>query len=201
MGSGPNSSKANFFAARFKSLGVDVTIPDYNLPDFENLTVSRIVCQTLDLIDDNEEIILMGSSLGGFAAAHAAEKKTQIIKTILLAPAFQLATRRVTQLTKDEIKAWRKNGSREYFHYGYNKSLPLNYAFHADALSLEKKKFRRQLPCLIFHGIKDEIVPYEVSINYLKENTQAQLVLLNSDHQLGDVTDIMWRYVRVFLDI
>lgn len=201
MGSSPKSSKAQFFAKKLRAKKAKVVIPDYNLPDFTTMTVSRIIEQTLQLIPKKEKAVLIGSSLGGYAAAHAAELSKLVTQVVLFAPAFRLASRKVMDMSAKQIKDWAKSGTQDYMHHGYDKQVPLNYLFYKDALELGKKSFERQVPTLIFHGINDTVVPYSVSIDYLQKNPKAHLMLLNSDHQLGDVTDAMWAYTEKFLKL
>ena len=72
--SSAQSSKAAFFRSKLSAHGVEVHTPDFNLPDFSTLTVSRMLGQVQDAIQvlPPGPVTLIGSSLGGFVAVHAA---------------------------------------------------------------------------------------------------------------------------------
>lgn len=199
MGSSPLSGKAQFFKKKFSLKKIPITIPDYNLPDFTTLTVTRMVEQTLSLIQKKQKYVLVGSSLGGYAAVHVAEKSPSVQKLVLLAPAFELS--RLSKLSPQEKEQWKKNKYRMYFHHAYEKEVPLAYSFAQDAKKVDKINLNRNIPCLIFHAFEDNVVPYSVSLRYSQKNPMAKLILLHGDHQLSAVKEEIWQYMEIFLDI
>ena len=72
--SSPDSSKAAFFAERFAGHGVTFLCPDLNQPAFATLTVTRMLQQLDAQISalPPTDVVLIGSSLGGFVAVEAA---------------------------------------------------------------------------------------------------------------------------------
>ncbi len=90
--SGPQSSKAQFFRARFEELGVPFEIPQLDEGNFETLTVSGQLA-VIDRAVRGEPVTLMGSSLGGYLAALYASRHPNVEKLVLLAPAFQFPSR------------------------------------------------------------------------------------------------------------
>ena len=72
--SSAQSSKAQFFAGKFAELGIPLVAPDLNAPDFGTLTVTRMLDEVGTVLAQGEPgpVVLMGSSLGGFVAWHAA---------------------------------------------------------------------------------------------------------------------------------
>ena len=91
--SSPRSSKAEFLARQYAARGLTLHTPDFNLPDFSTLTVSRMLQQLEERIRvmPPGEILLIGSSLGGFVAVEAAARAVNqarhpISRLILLAP-------------------------------------------------------------------------------------------------------------------
>src|SRR5688572_7467401 len=88
--SSPRSAKAQDLRDRFQSLGIELTIPDLNHPDFTHLTLTRQLEQVVALLPaDATPVTLIGSSFGGLTAAWAAQTHPQIQRLVLLAPAFQ----------------------------------------------------------------------------------------------------------------
>src|ERR1700682_559819 len=68
--SSPQSTKAQFFSERLAARGLTLHCPDFNQPDFSKLTVSRMLqaIETGIAALPPGDVILIGSSLGGFVA-------------------------------------------------------------------------------------------------------------------------------------
>src|SRR5438270_3120218 len=96
--SGPQSSKARFFAQKLAEEGIDVEIPQLDCGDFRNLTMTRQV-DVLERAVGGRPAILMGSSLGGYLAAWYAARHEEVEKLVLMAPAFQFLRRWRERLT------------------------------------------------------------------------------------------------------
>jgi uncharacterized protein len=188
--SGPSSKKAAFFRDRIPSLEV----PDLAAGDFEHLTISG----QLKLIEDlahGERVALIGSSLGGYLAALYAARHPEALKLVLMAPAFGFVRR---WAAAPEAEDWRKTGYLEVYHYGENRTCQLSYQFIEDALLYEDFPDCRQ-PALIFHGLNDDTVPARVSSEFAATHPNARLHLLDSDHELLDVLEIIWQGTEPFL--
>jgi pimeloyl-ACP methyl ester carboxylesterase len=196
--SGPNSSKAQFFKQRFHEIGVPIEIPRLDGGDFQALTLTgqlRIIDETVA----NQPAILFGSSLGGYLAALYAARRPELIeKLVLLAPAFQFPSRWRKRYSADELDRWRREGSTPVFHYGENRVLHLGYQFLEDSSRFEEEPDARQ-PILIFHGTKDDVVPYVVSETFCASHPDARLHLMDSGHELTNVLNPMWEAVEDFL--
>ena len=188
--SGPASKKAAFFRERIPSLEV----PDLAAGDFEHLTISG----QLKLIDDlarGERVALMGSSLGGYLAALYAARHPEAVRLVMMAPAFGFARR---WAAAPESEGWRKTGYLEVYHYGEKRTCHLSYQFIEDALGYEDFPDCQQ-PALIFHGLNDDTVPPRVSSEFAARHPNARLRLLDSDHELLDVLEIIWKGTEPFL--
>src|SRR5262245_57885999 len=100
--SSPASSKARRFARELSTRGIGFSCPDFNEPAFETLTVTRMLEQTRAAVAAAGEgpVALVGSSLGGFVAVHAAvrDETHKIDRLVLLAPAFDFGGNRLRQL-------------------------------------------------------------------------------------------------------
>src|SRR5260221_13479533 len=88
--SSAHSGKATYLGQRLRARGVDVRIPDLNLPDFSTMTVTRMLEQTRALIEAaTAPVTLIGSSLGGFVAGNAAGRwARRVKKLVVIAPAL-----------------------------------------------------------------------------------------------------------------
>lgn len=199
--SSPESSKAQFFNKKFQQKGIELFIPDLNEPTFSTLTISRMKRQVGAQIKKSKSVIIIGSSLGGLTAALLAQRYKNVRAIILMAPAFEISTRRVSGLSKRELEQWSKKGYRNHMHYAHNKEYPLHFKFSEDAAKQDAISLKRKVPALVFHGINDTVVPYEVSVRYLeKQGVNVRLFLLSSDHSLGNSLEIMWAHTTAFLD-
>src|SRR4051812_29487541 len=115
--SGPTSSKGQFIGDRLRERGIELRIPDLNAPAFFDLTVSRMLAQ-IDALAEGEDLVLFGSSLGGFAAATwAATRPDRTRALVLLAPAFDLAPRWAARMDPGELERWRRSGRHAFDHY------------------------------------------------------------------------------------
>ena len=197
--SGPSSGKAQFF--KQKLLPNEVIIPDLNMDDFPNLTLSRQLNQVGKLVEQAPDpVIMFGSSMGGLTALLLAEKYSNIAKIILLAPAFRMSG---LWANGDAVKLqqWKDTGQTSLMHYAYNSELRLNYSFYNDLFKHDDINFKRGLPVLNFHGIHDEAVPVEYSREYQSTHQQCTLFELDDDHGLGNSLDFMWNKVKIFCNL
>ncbi len=201
--SGPNSQKGRFLEARFREKGIELLRPDLNSGDFEHLTISRQMAVVQEVLDaaGEEQVVLLGSSLGGLLALLAAEKNPRVRRLVLLAPAFRFVERHLTRFTTREMERWKKEGFLELYHFHYQEYRKLSYALVEDAQKYRDLNFTRQLPVVIFHGLRDESVPYLLSVEYLQHHPMADLILLPSDHSLLDKLEVIWDYLCAFLHI
>ena len=141
------------------------------------------------------KVSLIGSSLGGYLAALYASRHAEVEKLVLLAPAFGFA-RRWAEM--EDTTAWRRTGYKEVYHYGQGRMCRLSYQLMEDALRYEDFPSFTQ-PALVFHGTLDDVVPAKFSQEFAATHVSAQLHLLNSDHELLDALDEIWRKTEPFL--
>lgn len=196
--SGPQSSKAQFFRARFEARSVPFEIPQLDEGDFETLTVTgqlRVIDQSVR----GETVVLMGSSLGGYLAAAYAARHTNVEKLVLLAPAFQFPSRWRKRFAGEEMAEWQRTGTKPFFHYAFKSERLLGYRFVEDAAQFEDVPDFHQ-PALILHGTRDDVVPPEVSKQFANSHANARVKLVESGHELTDVLDELWNETIAFLD-
>jgi len=88
--SSPKSSKAVFLQDKFANLGLTLNVPDLNLGNFTEATLTK----QLDFLQSeygNAPLVVIGSSLGGYLALQMAIADLHVQKLILLAPAFKFS--------------------------------------------------------------------------------------------------------------
>lgn len=200
--SSPQSTKARYMQQKFAELGLTLHVPDLNLTDFSTVTLS----EQLDYLDrtylhNNEPIVVLGSSLGGFLALQLAAKSLLVQKLILLAPAFGFSHRIAKALGAENVTKWQQDGIREFYHYGLKRNVNLQFQFFVDAQKYSEENLTRSLPMLIFHGIDDDVVPASLSKEFAKRRSQVTLKLLNDDHALGKDLDSIWQDTKQFLEL
>ena len=206
--SSPRSSRAQFLSARFASSGVRFLCPDFNQPDFSTLTVSRMLQQLEKRIAalPPGEVVLIGSSLGGFVAVEAAARQVgqarhPISRLVLLAPAVELEWHRWSELEPGGIEGWRERGEIDVFHYGEDKVQRLRFGFYEDAEKYHPMLRRLPMPTLIFQGCDDDSVSPEIVRRFAQAQADSTLHELQDGHQLKNSLDFIWRETSRFLAI
>lgn len=196
--SGPTSSKARFVRERLAERGVELVIPDLNEPSFFDLTVSRMLGQ-VDQVARGGEVVLFGSSLGGFTAATWASTRpgrTQAL--VLLAPAFDLAPRWESRMGA-EAEVWRRTGSYAFDHYARGRKEDLGFAFLEDARRYESFPLPR-CPTLVIQGSLDDTVAPELARDFAaRMKGRAQLIELREGHELTADLPALWQRILPFL--
>ena len=197
--SSPRSTKATDLRGRFANLNIPLTVPDLNQGNFTHLTLSRQVQQVEALFPPApESVTLIGSSFGGLTAAWLGEKHAQVDRLVLLAPAFGFLDHWLSRLGEVQVKQWQTDDYLPVYHYGKAKKLPLSYGFVMDAMQYREETIARSLPTLILHGKHDEVIPLQASRAFAKGRPWVQLIELDSDHALTNVSTEIWQAIQSF---
>jgi pimeloyl-ACP methyl ester carboxylesterase len=222
--SSAKSSKAAFFAERLAQYGIQLVTPDFNEPDFENLTVTRMIGQVRDTLADiggldagsgsrraraascaaGGPVGLIGSSLGAFVAVHAAAQQdgwslpVRVDRLVLLAPALDFSGNRL-RLGNDAMARWKATDRLDVFHYGFTRTMTVRYALNEDAERYDSFSLRLDLPTLVFQGTRDELVDPAMVRRWAERRKNVTLRLLDDDHQLLSSLDRIWGDTFSFL--
>ena len=206
--SSPESAKARFFSERFAAAGVKFLCPDLNQPAFSTLTVSRMLQQVEKRISalPQGEVVLMGSSLGGFVAVEAAARQVgaarhPITRLILLAPAVELEWDRWSEVGPGGVDRWRQNGAVDVFHYAQNRPDRLDFGFYEDAAHYHPASRQLSLPMLIFQGRQDASVSPHIVERFAQRQSAATLHMLDDGHQLKNSLEYIWKETVRFLNL
>lgn len=197
--SSPASGKARFFERKFAEAGLGLLVPALDGGDFEHLTITRQL-EVIRRVAGSGPATLIGSSMGGYLAALYASRHAEVEKVVLMAPAFAFARRWRNILGQEQMERWRETGSRIFYHYGYGGERNLFYTLIEDGLQYEDFPAIEQ-PALVLHGTRDDVVPVEASGQFVQNEPKRRLVLLDSGHELADVTDRLWAESAAFLEI
>ena len=201
--SGAASTKARWLAERLEPHGVKLLCPDFNLPDFSTLTVTRMIGDVgcwLETSPD-QRVAMFGSSLGALVAYHAAAASTRIDRLILLAPALDIAPSLRRGLGDVRVDAWKRDGSLEVFHYGYNESRQVNYALFEDCERYDPFSTPLDIPMLVFQGSRDDAVDPRMVQRFAAARPNVELHLLDDDHQLISSLPYIWTHSARFLGL
>jgi pimeloyl-ACP methyl ester carboxylesterase len=180
--SGPASKKAAIFRNRFAEAGIELRVPDLAAGDFENLTITG----QLELVQREARggrVRLVGSSMGGYLAALYAARHPEAERLVLLAPAFDFVRRWPATFGVARFQEWERTGHTEVFHFGDQATRRLSFALYRDASDYEPYP-EVSAPCLIFHGLRDEVAPVECSREFARRHPGAELRLLDDNHEL-----------------
>jgi pimeloyl-ACP methyl ester carboxylesterase len=207
--SSARSSKAAFFAGRFAARGVSVAIPDFNEPDFEHLTISRMLGQVRDTLEAMPPgpTAVIGSSLGAFVAVLAAAAQAEwnlrarIERLVLLAPALDFGRVRFADLGDAAIARWRESDRLEVQHHAFGRTLPLHFGLYEDAGRYDADALGLDLPTLIFQGTRDTVVDPQVPVRWSAGRPNVQITFLDDDHQLLSSLETIWTATCRFLQI
>ena len=212
--SSAHSRKAAFFAERLRPYGVDVHCPDFNQPDFASVTVSRMIGQVEAAIAalPAGPVALVGSSLGGFVAFHAAVRQAAgrgklrtatrpIDRLILLAPAFDFGRTAFSGLDAAAVEAWRRTDAREVFHYGENRPRTIRFAIYGDAPAYDSTSCVLDTPALVFQGRRDTVVDPGMVSAFAAKRPAMSTRMVDDDHLLMASLDLIWKESAAFLGL
>ncbi len=198
------SSKAAFFRSCLAKQGVALHTPDFNEPDFSTLTITRMIAQVGETLDGlpAAPVVLIGSSLGGFVAVHAAHRwPERVERMILLAPALDFGGNRMRQIGETGIDEWRRANRLDVFHHAYGRVMSVQYELYEDARRYAAVNARLDLPIQIFQGRHDTSVDPASVETWAAARPNVELHMLDDDHQLKSSLDYIWPRAAGFLGL
>ncbi len=213
LGSSPASAKAVVLGERLRRRGFNYLVPDLEVPSFERLTLTAVVDRVAELVTDMSPgpLDLVGSSFGGLAALHFVDRHrgdaaAKIRRLVLLAPALDLlgdAERRRErgELDDDWLERWRRDGFLDLPHSASGDQRPVHYGLVEDLRGYDSFSAHLEMPTLIYHGRRDESVPYRQSVRFAADRPNVSLRLLDTDHRLADRLDRIGHGIIDFLEV
>lgn len=153
--SSPESNKGRLF----KEI-LNATAIKYRDGKPENLVISKCLKNISNKIKNIENVVLIGSSLGGFLAAETALTHSNVKKLILLNPAI------IPISTK------------------YNKFNDVPKSIFEDMKDIRLFKNRIKGDITIIRGTEDEVIPDEWITQFAKYQ-KVTIILLNDDHRFS----------------
>ena len=189
FGSSSCSRKGTCLAPAFQKRGVSLHLPDLNNPSFSDLTYDGSL-EALDELhaatggEDAAPWRIIGSSMGGYLAARWAElHPSRVNRLLLLCPGFGLVKRWPAMLGPELYEAWRNTGSHLFLD-GEGNPTPVSWRFVENATTHPSTP-EVPVETLIIHGVLDEVVPLESSIEYARSRDHVELITVDDDHGLA----------------
>ncbi|MEM7232989.1 MAG: YqiA/YcfP family alpha/beta fold hydrolase [Planctomycetota bacterium] len=179
--SSPKSRKATLLKREYQKRNLSLDIPNLNVPDFENLTLTAMLAAVREKFRPGTAVL--GSSLGGYTAALLAAAEP-VEALVLMAPAFDVAARWQRRLGDEGLANWRQDVYLPVFHQAYDRELSLRIGFLDDATTHAPFPDVGQTPTLVFHGTEDDLVPMETVEAFVDGCANAELVVFDDDHAL-----------------
>jgi uncharacterized protein len=134
------------------------------------------------------KLFLVGSSMGGFASSWFALRHPELVPAVvLMAPAFNFLQRRWDGLTEEQRRAWRETGTIRFRNQWLDVELEYGLIEERSAFDPGVLADRWRTPALIFHGMRDESVRWEDTLELVRQTpfTGIELRLLgDGDHRL-----------------
>ena len=172
----PTGSKPTYM---MEALGWDVTAPKMSELGWSIASQTEVLIRLLDKGDFD---LVIGSSMGGLAAANASSMRPQTeTRLLLIAPAFGLAEN-WEGMEEAGRSAWKTTGERRYTGYELDIVLPWEFMESAEKMSWPRPAHSTA----IMHGKYDEVVPISFSRKVAEECDNVVLHETDDSHRMKD---------------
>ena len=188
----PNGGKPTHM---IEELGWDVVAP---IMSANGWNIEQETGVLLEHIDASDFDLVVGSSMGGLAAANASALRPDAsFGLLLIAPAFGLAEMWHDRLTVEEMKQWQETDAYEY--RGFELAMTLGWDFMQTAEEMSWPELNH--PTVILHGIQDDVVPLENSRRVAKEQAKVvELIELDDGHRMQNAKPHFQSAAEICLD-
>ena len=172
----PTGSKPTYM---MEALGWDVTAPKMSELGWSIASQTEVLIRLLDKGDFD---LVIGSSMGGLAAANASSMRPKTeTRLLLIAPAFGLAEN-WEGMEEAGRSAWKTTGERRYTGYELDIVLPWEFMESAEKMSWPRPAH----PTAIMHGKYDEVVPISFSRKVAEGRENVILHETDDSHRMKD---------------
>lgn len=140
-------------------------------------------------------LFLVGSSMGGWAAAWFAMLNPGVVPAVaMIAPGLHFLTARWERMTPAERAQWERDGVYHFTSHWVQTELEFGLVQERERYDHQRLLMHYVTPTVIFHGMRDEIVPWEKSLTFVRESASAALELRlykDGDHRLVEYKEEM----------
>ena len=174
---------------------------------FKNFTLTNALQDLRCVLESvgDRQILVVGSSLGGWLSLLAAqEPRFKIAAIMLIAPAIDFVHNYFDSLPQRQLDAWAKSGKQAFTDIYGGAAYSLRYQIIEDANSYLSPPVKSSINCPIeiIHGDDDEVVPLDISHQLIQDYSieySALSVIKGGDHRLNgfipqmcDQIDTLW---------
>lgn len=136
-------------------------------------------------------VCLVGSSMGGWASAWltvrlAAREPGRIAACAFVAPAFRFLE--FLRLSETERAAWQRTGRHRVQNEFIDLELGAGLLAEAESFRFTDLAAQFTTPAILFHGMRDDVVPYSVSVEFAEQCASPDIALTlfkAGDHRLN----------------
>ena len=151
--------------------------------------------QLINLKNKNKNLIFVGSSMGSWIALNLIKLfKNQVKGFIGIASAPEFLQKLMWDKFSNKIKQIIIKKKIYYLdHGGFNYPLTKQLIFDGKKNKILKKNIDLKIPIVLFHGLKDKVVPTRFSkkiLNYFKGKNKKLIKIKNGDHSLSRKSDL-----------
>ena len=166
---------------------------------FEDCVISDWLNSGLKIIDEviDTDAILVGSSMGGWISTLISLKRKKRVKgLILIAPAIDMTKNLMwDKFSIKEKKEISSKGFLERYTEQYDSSYKITKALIDDGKNhlILKDKISLSIPIRIFHGVKDDAVPWNLSLDLMSYFSSSDIKVnfnKNGDHSFSSKSDL-----------
>jgi pimeloyl-ACP methyl ester carboxylesterase len=151
-----------------------------------------------------QHLCLVGSSMGGWASAWFALRHSDAVPAcVLIAPAFHFLDSRWTKLTEAEQREWQCTGRHRVRNDWVDVEIGYGMREEVDQFLLEQLAAGWTRPALIFHGMRDDVVPYAHSLEFVEQTPFPEIELRlfkDGDHRLSAYKEKIAEHACCFFD-
>jgi len=166
--------------------------------EFRDGTISRWAADVIRVVDEltTSDVILIGSSMGGWASLLAAIQRPERVKALLLiAPAPDFTEKLTRKEWNEEQLAASARGESVFMPSDYGEPYEYSAALMEDgkANQILDAPIKFDGPVRILQGAKDPVVPWEYSkqiVDVITSEDVDYTLVKNGDHSLSAPNDL-----------
>ncbi len=207
-----NGEKVVYFRRRFNERGTAFLAFDHRGHGNSSGTMKEMTV-TQNLEDLHEilhtvgrpfnKLVLIGSSMGGQTAAwYARTHPERISANLLIAPAFRFLENRKRDLGAEGLEKLQREGELVVKNQWAEVTIGKGIIEDAQKYPMETLLEGYQTPTLILHGVEDDSVPVQDSIEFTQKAKSRPLELLmiaGGDHRLTEHKETLFNHMHLFL--